>query len=183
MCIRDSGSGQVGQISGAALEGVVGIALGADPVELRQQGGPGAVSYTHLDVYKRQGLGVREAYEVVHRDQVLGGAMAYAARAMARKVGNALAAQGARPRESGAGDSPASRPARPEEFTDQQVLEVARQARKGRRITLNGGGRGNRGRGKEEGHERRPKDRFGPADVRRGGADHGAVGAGQRPVP
>lgn len=85
----------------------------------------------------RAGLGVREAYEVVHRDQVLGGAMAYAARAMARKVGNALAAQGARPRESGAGDNPASRPARPEEFTDQQVLEVARQARKGRRITLN----------------------------------------------
>ena len=52
-------------------------------------------------------------------------------------MGNALAAQGARPRESGAGDNPASRPARPEEFTDQQVLEVARQARKGRRITLN----------------------------------------------
>ena len=85
----------------------------------------------------RAGAGVREAYEVVHRDQVLGGAMAYAARTMARKVGNALAAQAARPPESGAGQSPATRPVRPEELTDQQVLEVARQARKGRRIPLN----------------------------------------------
>ena len=49
------------------------------------------------------GVPVRTAYEVVHREEILGGAMAYAVRETTRKLSGAVMSGSARPQESGMG--------------------------------------------------------------------------------
>ncbi len=49
----------------------------------------------------RGNVDVRTAYEIIHRDEILGGAMGYAARRAAEKVVGSIRAKGARPAENG----------------------------------------------------------------------------------
>lgn len=49
------------------------------------------------------GIDARTAYEVVHREEILGGAMAYAVRETTRKLSGAVMSGSARPQESGMG--------------------------------------------------------------------------------
>lgn len=80
----------------------------------------------------RAGVGVQHAYEVIHRDQVVGGAMAYTARQVAQRVASDIQARGARPQENGASRNTASAGGlRAGELSNQEVLELAQRAKKG----------------------------------------------------
>lgn len=56
----------------------------------------------------RSGVDVKTAYEVLHRDDILGGAMAYTAQKVREKVVEDIRARGMRPSENGAVSSPAA---------------------------------------------------------------------------
>lgn len=49
----------------------------------------------------RSNIDVRTAYEVVHRDEILGGAMQYAVQQASQKIVNGIRAKGSRPTENG----------------------------------------------------------------------------------
>ena len=49
----------------------------------------------------RNNIDLRTAYEVVHRDEILGGAMQYTARQVSEKLVNDIKAKGSRPTENG----------------------------------------------------------------------------------
>ena len=51
---------------------------------------------------------VRAAYEVVHKDEIIGGAMQFAAQAVEQKITNKIKANGARPTEGGMGSQSAA---------------------------------------------------------------------------
>lgn len=81
----------------------------------------------------RAGVDVRAAYEVVHRDDIIGGAMQYTAQQVAGKVASDIQARGARPPENGAGAASASVVRKPHaaDLTREDVLELARRAKRG----------------------------------------------------
>ncbi len=84
------------------------------------------------------GVDVRTAYEVVHRDEILSGAMQYAARQAARKTAEDIRARGARPLENGATGSAGSAPGRlhVRDMDRDQVLEIAKAAHRGQKTRL-----------------------------------------------
>lgn len=86
----------------------------------------------------RAGVDVRAAYEVVHRDDIIGGAMQFTAQKVAEKVASDVRTRGARPQEIGAGmqSSAVVRKAHASELTTEDVLEVARRAKKGIKTTF-----------------------------------------------
>lgn len=49
----------------------------------------------------RSGVDARTAYEVVHKDEIIGGAMQYTAQRVQEKVVNDIRARGMRPPENG----------------------------------------------------------------------------------
>ena len=54
-----------------------------------------------LDLLKIPGVDVRTAYELVHKDEIIAGAMQFAVKAAEQKISNKIAANGARPTENG----------------------------------------------------------------------------------
>ena len=86
----------------------------------------------------RAGVDVRAAYEVVHRDEIIGGAMQFTAQKVAGKVASDVRARGARPQENGAGAQSPSvmRKTHAGELTRDDVLEIARRAKKGIRTSF-----------------------------------------------
>lgn len=85
----------------------------------------------------QSGVAVRTAYEVVHKDDILGGAMQYAARKAAEKVTNSVQSCAKRPTENGAGARGASR-----QVTDvnklqkDDIFEILRRVEKGEKISF-----------------------------------------------
>lgn len=86
----------------------------------------------------RSGVDVRTAYEVVHRDELIGGAMQYTAQAIQQKTVNDIRARGMRPTENGANGNGAAviTKSDPKTFTKQDRAEIVRRVRKGERIEL-----------------------------------------------
>lgn len=54
-----------------------------------------------LDLLKIPGVDVRTAYELVHKDDIIAGAMQFTAKTVEQKIANKIAANGARPTENG----------------------------------------------------------------------------------
>lgn len=85
----------------------------------------------------QSGVDVRTAYEVIHKDDILGGAMQYAAQETAKKVTNSVRARAKRPVENGAGAQGASR-----QVTDvnklqkEDIFEILRRVEKGEKISF-----------------------------------------------
>ena len=85
----------------------------------------------------QSGVAVRTAYEVVHKDDILGGAMQYAAQKAAEKVTNSVQSRAKRPTENGAGAQGASR-----QVTDvnklqkDDIYEILRRVEKGEKISF-----------------------------------------------
>lgn len=85
----------------------------------------------------QSGVAVRTAYEVVHKDDILGGAMQYAAQKAAEKVTNSVRSRAKRPTENGAGAQGASR-----QVTDvnklrkDDIFEILRRVEKGEKISF-----------------------------------------------
>jgi hypothetical protein len=86
----------------------------------------------------RKGVSVRAAYEVIHRDEIIGGAMKYAATEVQRKTADDIRARGQRPAENGLGAQAPSlvRKANVDSLTREDRDEIARRVARGERIVL-----------------------------------------------
>jgi len=83
------------------------------------------------------GVDVRTAFEVIHKDEILQGAMQYAAQRAAKNVTDNVIAGAARPAENGTGAQGAvSAKVDPSKFTDKQIREYRERVARGERITL-----------------------------------------------
>lgn len=84
------------------------------------------------------GIDARTAYEVIHRDEILGGAMQVAAQTAAQKVAASVRSGQRRPQENGLG-SGAPGPTRltdPSKFTKAQREELRRRVARGDKVVL-----------------------------------------------
>ncbi len=90
-----------------------------------------------LDLLKN-GIDVRTAYEVIHKDELLSGAMALTAHTIQEKTVNDIRARGMRPAENGGSGSSAARIVKkdPSTFTRKDREEIARRVLRGERIEL-----------------------------------------------
>ena len=85
----------------------------------------------------KSGVPLRTAYEVIHRDEILGGAMRYTAERVQKKTIDDIRARGMRPEENGAGGRASA-----EVKTDVRKLtpadrrEIERRVARGERITF-----------------------------------------------
>lgn len=83
------------------------------------------------------GVPVRTAYEVVHRDEIMGGAMQYTAQQTAQKISNAVAAGARRPNEGGMGaGSSADTKMDPAKLTKEQRAEIRKRVLRGEAVTF-----------------------------------------------
>lgn len=86
----------------------------------------------------KSGVDVKTAFEVIHKDELIGGAMQYTAQKIQQKTVNDIRARGMRPTENGAsGNSPAMiTKSDPRLSTKEGRAELARLAMRGVRIEL-----------------------------------------------
>ena len=83
------------------------------------------------------GVDVRTAYEVIHKDEIMQGAMQYAAQRAAKNVTDNVIAGAARPAENGtAAQGAVSAKVDPSKFTEAQIREYRERAARGERITF-----------------------------------------------
>lgn len=84
----------------------------------------------------KSGVDVRTAYEVLHRDEIIGGAMQFAAQTVAKKVASGIASRADRPDEAGmSAQIPAAiHKQKVAELDRDDVLEIARRAMRGEKI-------------------------------------------------
>lgn len=83
------------------------------------------------------GVPVKGAFEAVHMDEILGGAMQYAAQKVTEKVSNAYAANQSRPREVGAtGSLPSQSQFDPTKLTREQRKELRERIYRGEKISM-----------------------------------------------
>lgn len=85
----------------------------------------------------RNNVDVRTAYEVIHRDEILGGAMQYAAQTAAKRVADSVAANSKRPVENGVTSQGAvNSQTDVNKLTKAQREEIERRVARGERITF-----------------------------------------------
>lgn len=85
----------------------------------------------------RNNIDLRTAYEVVHRDEILGGAMQYTARQVSEKLVNDIKAKGSRPTENGvSAQSAAVVKSDVNALTRQDRDEIERRVMRGERIVF-----------------------------------------------
>lgn len=86
----------------------------------------------------KAGVDVGTAYEVIHRDEIIGGAMHYTAQKVQQKVVNDIRTRGMRPSENGASGTAAATitKADPRSFTRKDRDEISRRVMRGERIEL-----------------------------------------------
>lgn len=86
----------------------------------------------------RSGVDVKTAYEVIHKDELLGGAIQHAVQATQRKTMDSIRARGMRPSENGGrGNAPAKVvKSDPSQWTKADREEVARRVLRGEKIEL-----------------------------------------------
>lgn len=81
---------------------------------------------------------VRRAYELVHRDEIMGGAMKYAVQQTQQKISNSIQSGMARPQENGTNQVAAGAPTAldPSKLTKEQFEDIKKRAARGERITF-----------------------------------------------
>lgn len=86
----------------------------------------------------RAGIDVKTAYEIIHKDELLSGAIAYAAQTAQKKTIDNIRARGMRPPENGASGSGSAAIVKsdPSKWTLQDLKEVERRVMRGERIEL-----------------------------------------------
>lgn len=86
----------------------------------------------------KAGVDVKTAYEVAHKDELLGGAIQYAAQTVAKKVANDVRARGARPPENATGAMASSvvKKTNVSDLTAKEVIELAKRAKRGESISF-----------------------------------------------
>lgn len=83
------------------------------------------------------GVNVETAFNVIHQDEIMSGAMNYTAKKAVEKTVNDIKARGMRPSENGLGTT-ATEPKRKTvgEMTGEEILEMANKAKKGEKISF-----------------------------------------------
>lgn len=93
-----------------------------------------------LATFQRSGFpnAVRTAYEAVHRDEIMGGAMRYAVAQTEQKISNSIQSGMRRPVENGTSQQSASTVGNldPSKLTKEQLQDFKRRAERGERITF-----------------------------------------------
>ena len=93
-----------------------------------------------LATLKGSGFGdpVRIAYETVHRDEIMGGAMEYAVKQTEQKISNSIQSGMTRPQENGTAKVAAGAPTAldPSKLSKAQIEDIKRRAARGERITF-----------------------------------------------
>lgn len=85
----------------------------------------------------RSGVDVRTAYEVVHKDELIGGAMQFTAQQVQQKTINDIRTRGMRPPENGAaGGAGVTVKSDPNKLTKADRDEIARRVMRGERISF-----------------------------------------------
>ena len=84
----------------------------------------------------RAGVGVKTAFDVIHKDEIIPAAMQYAAKKVEDNMAGKIAAQAARPVENGSGGSPVQVKADVSKLTKAERKEIARRVRMGERIVF-----------------------------------------------
>lgn len=84
----------------------------------------------------RANVGVEAAYQVIHQDDIIAGAMQAAARTAAQKTANSVAANAARPNENGTGQGAATVKPDVSKMTKAQRQDYIRRAARGETITF-----------------------------------------------
>lgn len=87
----------------------------------------------------QNGIDVRTAYEVVHKDELLSGAIRYAVKTAQQRTVEDIRARGLRPQEAGAGSSTAAAQvvkADPRDWSREDMAEATRRALMGEKIRL-----------------------------------------------
>lgn len=85
-----------------------------------------------------KGIDVKTAYEIIHMDELMGGAMAKTANVVREKTYNEIRTRGMRPSENGGAGNAAAKPMPldPAKMTKKQRDEYARRAMRGETITF-----------------------------------------------
>lgn len=93
-----------------------------------------------LATFQRSGFpnAVRTAYEAVHRDEIMGGAMQYAVQQTQQKISNSIQSGMRRPSENGTSKQSSSTVGNldPSKLTKEQLDDFKRRAERGERITF-----------------------------------------------
>jgi len=93
-----------------------------------------------LATFQRSGFpnAVQIAYETVHRDQIMGGAMQYAVEQTKQKISNSIQSGMTRPQENGTSQTAAGAPTAldPSKLTREEIADIKRRAARGERITF-----------------------------------------------
>lgn len=93
-----------------------------------------------LATFQRSGFpdAVKIAYETVHRDEIMGGAMQYAVEKTQQKISNSIQSGMSRPQENGTNQTAAGAPTAldPSKLTKAQIEDIKRRAARGERITF-----------------------------------------------
>lgn len=94
-----------------------------------------------LATFKRSGFpdALRTAYEAIHRDEVISGAMRHAVTTTEQKISNSIQSGMRRPIENGSGSGNATAKVGsvdPSKFTKAQLEEIKKRAERGERITF-----------------------------------------------
>lgn len=86
----------------------------------------------------KHNIDVENAHFLVHKDEILGGAMQYSAQQAAKRVTDGILAKGRRPRENGANTAAAGQvvKADPSKFTKDDRDEISRRVLRGEKIIL-----------------------------------------------
>lgn len=85
----------------------------------------------------RSHVDMRTAYEVLHKDEIIPAAMAYAARTVERKLAQTLASRDSRPEENGTQAAAAAFPgSRVEELTPKEIAQLCLRVQRGERISF-----------------------------------------------
>lgn len=85
----------------------------------------------------KSGVDVKTAYEVIHKDDIIGGAMQYTAQQVEKRTVDAIRARGMRPQENGGSSAAAViRKTDPKSFTRKDREEISRRVLRGERIEL-----------------------------------------------
>lgn len=83
----------------------------------------------------KNGVGVKDAFETVHKDELISGAMAYAAKTVREQMASSLELKNSRPLENGLLSSSAAVTKRDvNSLTQNDILEIIKQVEKGAKI-------------------------------------------------
>jgi hypothetical protein len=90
-----------------------------------------------IDLLRVPGVDVRTAYELVHKDEIIAGAMQFTAKTVEKKIADKIAANGARPTENGLNSQSASlTKSDVSQLSKADILDIQRRVARGEKISF-----------------------------------------------